>query len=502
MLEFLPDAMLNVFTPEIMIIMVLGTIFGIIGGATPGISGAMTMALFLPMSYGMSTVGALSMMLALYIGAMSGGLISAILLKIPGTPASVATVFDGGPMAEKGQAGKALGIGILYSFIGGMLSIFLLILVAPLLAKITLQFSYYEYFAVGIFALAVLSTLGTTSAIKSLIGITIGIFLSFVGRSSISPHPRFTIGVRMLDGGFDILVIMIGFYAVAQMLDEGIQRGKTQDIKSEVIKFKIKGFGISPKEFKSQIGNCLFSTAIGAGIGILPGIGGGVSCLASYSASKKRSKYPQRYGTGIIDGVVASETANNATVGGALIPLLTLGIPGDNSTAILLAAFILHGITPGPLLFVNHGVLAYGIFVAAIVAHFLMILIEFFGIRIFIKILSIKRWILLPIVSVLCIVGAFTVNNRLFDIWCMLGFGIFGFVLLKLKFSLVTVILGRILGPIIEENFSRGMQRAQGNFFQFFSSPIATGIFILTAVIIVFSVIRYVRGGKLDQVEA
>jgi putative tricarboxylic transport membrane protein len=501
MSEYLVSAIVGILTPQNMIIMAMGTIFGIIGGATPGISGAMTMALFLPMSYGMTPVGALAMMLSLYIGAMSGGLISAILLKIPGTPASVATTFDGSPMAEKGQAGKALGIGILYSFIGGMLSIALLILVAPALAKVTLQFSYFEYFAVGIFALIILSAVGTASVIKSFIGLTIGIFLSFVGRGTVSPHPRFTMGLKRLDGGFDILIIMIGFYAVAQILDEGSLGGKAEAAKGEVIEFKIRGFGVSLREFKDQIGNCLWSAAIGAGIGILPGIGGGVSCLAAYGASKRRSKHPERYGTGIIDGVVASEAANNATVGGALIPLLTLGIPGDNSTAILLAAFIIHGITPGPLLFVNHGVVAYSVFVAAIIAHIMMILIEYFGIRVFIKILLVKRWILLPIVSILCIVGAFTVNNRLFDIWCMIGFGVFGFVLGKLKFSLATVILGRILGPVIEENFSRGMQRTQGDFLKFFSSPIAVVFFILSAVIIALSVRRAILNRKSDQVE-
>jgi putative tricarboxylic transport membrane protein len=293
-------------------------------------------------------------------------------------------------------------------------------------------------------------------------------------------------GIKIFDGGFDILIVMIGFYAVTQIIEEGIGRNKPYNsVDGQIIKLsKIKGFGISLLEFRSQIVNCLRSAAVGAGIGILPGIGGGVSCLASYGVSKKQSKHPELYGTGIIDGVVASEAANNATVGGALIPLLTLGIPGDNSTAIMLAAFIIHGIMPGPLLFTKHATLAYGIFVAAIVAHVMMILIEYFGIRVFIKLLAVKRWILLPIVSILCVVGAFTVNNRLFDVWCIIGFGIFGFVLNKLDLPLATVILGLILGPIVEENFSRGMQRTQGDFLNFFSSPIASFFFILTAAII------------------
>jgi putative tricarboxylic transport membrane protein len=492
---YLLAAIAGVLNIKVIFVMVLGTIFGIIGGAIPGISGAMTMALFLPMTYSMQPIEALAMMLNLYIGAMSGGLISAILLKIPGTPASVATVFDGGPMAEKGMAGKALGAGILFSFCGGLISVFVLMFVAPFLAKLTLQFSYYEYFAVGIFSLTIISSVGTASVLKSIIGATIGFFISFVGRGSVSPHPRFTMGIRALDGGFEIIIVMIGFYAVAQILEEGANRRQVFNTNT-IMNFKIKGFGVSLREFKDQIVNLVRSAFVGIGIGILPGIGGGVSCLAAYAVSKKRSKHPELYGTGILDGVVASETANNATVGGALIPLLTLGIPGDNSTAILLAAFIIHGIIPGPLLFTNHATLVYAIFIAAIAAHFLMIGIEYFGIKVFVKLLAVKRWILLPIVSLLCVVGAFTVNNRIFDIWCIIGFGVFGFVLKKLNFSLATVLLGIIIGPIIEENFSRGMQRAQGNFFAFFTSPVALGIFIFTAIVVLFTLINSFKKPK------
>lgn len=491
-MENLVAAFQSILTPEILLIMLLATIIGIIGGATPGISGAMTLALFLPASYGMDTVGALTMMTAIYIGSMAGGLISAILLKIPGTPASVATTFDGAPMADRGEAVKALGTAMTFSFLGGVFGILILILSAPQLVKVTLQFSYYEYFAIGILSLTIISSVGNSSVIKSLIGAVIGFFISFVGRSATSPFPRYTMGFDELAGGFNIIVIMIGFYAVAQVFDAAFKRKENKDGRILQVK-KIKGFGFTGKEFKSQLGNALYAACIGTGIGILPGVGGGVSNIAAYAAVKNRSKYPEKFGTGIMDGVVASETANNATVGGALIPLLTLGIPGDNATAIILAAFMVHGITPGPLLFQNNAVLVYVIFIAALIAHFLFLVIEYFGIRVFIKVLAIKQYTLLAVVSAVCIVGAYTISNRIFDIWSVLVFGILGYVLEKLNFSLSTVILGAIIGPIIEENYCRGMQRAMGDFTQFFTSPVATGIFVVIALIVIFQVVKLVK---------
>ncbi|MDR1520039.1 MAG: tripartite tricarboxylate transporter permease [Planctomycetota bacterium] len=474
----------SVMAPQVLLIMIFGVIVGIIGGALPGVSGAMTMALFLPMSYGMNPTEAISMLVAIYIGAMSGGLISAILLSIPGTPASVATTFDGAPMAAKGEAAKALGVAIVFSFLGGLFGILMLIGIAPELVRITIQFSYYEYFAVGIFSLTIISAVGKKSVLKSFIGAVIGIFFSFIGRSATSPFPRYTLGITSLNAGFAILDLMIAFYAITQIFDAAFTRD--DQIEGTVLNYgRIEGFGFSMREFKSQLGNALYAACIGTGIGILPGTGGGVSCIAAYAAVRNRSKYPEKFGTGIIDGIVASETANNATVGGALIPLMTLGIPGDNATAILLAAFMVQGISPGPMLFEKNGALVYSIFAACVVCHFIFLAIECYGLRIFVKILKIERHTLLAVISAVCIVGAFTINNRLFDIWIVLIFGVLGYVLEKMDFSLVTVIIGFILGPIIEENFCRGMQRSLGDFSKFVTdSPIAVVIYLVTVLVI------------------
>ena len=490
-------ALSDVFSLEVLLLLFVGTVFGIIGGATPGISGAMTLALFLPISYSLAPTGAISMMIALFVGAMSGGLIAAVLLKIPGTPASVATTFDGIPLAEKGDAGKALGVGIVFSFIGGIFSIILLILVAPTLARVTIEFSYYEYFAIGVFSLTIISAIGGTSTLKNFIGGLFGFFISFVGSGAVSPFPRFTMGIRELRGGFNILTVMIGFYAVTQLIEAALERNQPASAEVDIhpSSVKIKGFGFSWQEFKGQIGNALIASSIGAGIGILPGLGGGVANLASYAAVKKHSRHPEKFGTGIIDGVVASEASNNATVGGALIPLMALGIPGDNATAVLLASFMVKGITPGPLLFEKHAQLVYGIFIAAFLAHFFMIAVEFIGIRAFVRILAVKRYILLPIVASLCVVGAYTVNNRVFDIWCIIGFGVLGYVLKKFGFSLATVILGIILGPIVELNYCRGMQRSLGSFAPFVTTPISGAILGIAVVMLIWTLYSSLKRG-------
>lgn len=485
--------------PGVLLIMLFGVVIGIIGGATPGISGAMTMALFLPMSYGMGEVEAICMLVAIYIGAMSGGLISAILLNIPGTPASVGTTFDGAPMAAKGEAAKALGVAIVFSFLGGLFGILTLIGIAPQLVKVTIQFSYYEYFAVGIFSLTIIASVGKKSVLKSILGAAVGIFFSFIGRGATSPFPRFTMGIKELNAGFEILDVMIGFYAITQILDAAASR--RHPVEGKVMETpKIKGFGFSMKEFKGQLPNAFFAALLGTGIGILPGIGGGVSNMASYAMIRGRSKYPEKFGTGIIDGIVATETANNATVGGALIPLMTLGIPGDNSTAILLAAFMVQGITPGPLLFQKNGPLVYAVFAACILCHFIFLIVEYFGLRGFVQILKVKRHNLLAIIAAVCMVGAFTISNRVFDIWVVLLFGVIGYVLEKMDFSLATVLLGFILGPIIEENFCRGMQRSLGDFSKFFTdSPIALIIYAVVLAVVGAKVVKSFRTKKLKK---
>lgn len=471
---------------QIIILIMIGTCIGIIFGAIPGLTANMAVALCLPISFGMSPIAGMSFLIALYIGGQSGGLISAILLKIPGTAASVATCFDGHPMAQKGQAAKALGIGILYSFIGGGFSIFILIFLAPLVARAALKFGPFEYAAAGIFSLSMVATLISGAVWKGLASCLIGLCLATVGSAPIDLVNRFTFHINDLQGGLALIPALIGLFAVPEVLKLAEQGRERAGHKEEIADVRMRGFGISMREFKEQSGNMLRSAVIGTGIGILPGIGGGTANLLSYIVAKNRSKHPEDFGTGIIDGVIASETANNACIGGAIIPLLTLGIPGDTVTAVLLGALTLHGVMPGPLLFTNQTTLVYGIFAALLIANLAMVIFETLGIRIVAKILQIPKYLLLPCVSMLCLVGAYGSNHRIFDMWVVVVFGIVGYMFSKLDFPIAPIVLGLVLGPMIELNLRRALMTSQKSIMPLFTNPISAA-FMIGAIVVLMS---------------
>ncbi|WFA08069.1 tripartite tricarboxylate transporter permease [Tissierella sp. Yu-01] len=466
----------------------IGVVVGIIFGAVPGLTATTAIAMFLPITYSLSATVGISLLVALYIGGISGGLISAILLNMPGTPSSIATCFDGRPMALKGEAGKAIGVGIVFSAIGTILSIAALIFVAPQLAKLTIKFGPWEYFAVTLFSLTLIASLAGKSIIKGLIAGVLGMMFATIGLAPVDSVSRFTFGSIELSSGFDVLTVLVGLYAISEVINTAGSLGSNKNMEVNT-NFKIKGFGFSLSEFKSQTINCLRSTLIGIGIGILPGIGGSTSNILAYSVAKNQSKYPEKFGTGIIDGVVASETANNATIGGAMIPLLTLGIPGDGVTAMLLGGFVLHGIQPGPLIFTNNASVVYGVFAAMVIATIAMLIFEFLGIRLFVKVLSVPKNILLPMIIILCSVGAFALNNRAFDILAVILFGIVGYLLNKFEYPLPPFILGFVLQETFEINLRRGLQYAQGNIFAIFNQPIAV-VFVCGALISLILSIR------------
>lgn len=487
-----------VLTPSIMLLMVMGVVMGIIVGAIPGLTVTMGVALFLPMTYGMEPIAGLSLLCALYIGGTSGGLISAILLQIPGTPASVATCFDGHPMAARGEAGKALGIGIVSSFLGGLFSFVILMLLAPSIARVALKFGSYEYFSIGVFSLIMIASLSTGSLVKGLISAFLGFSASFVGIAPVTSFARFTLGISKLRTGFQLLPALIGLFAISQIMCSLEDKYKPSDV--GVRDYHIKGFGFTLDDVRGQGKNFFVSALIGTGIGILPGLGAGICNIMAYSTVKNMSKYPEKFGTGVVDGIIASETSNNACCGGALIPLMTLGIPGDNTTAIILAGFMVHGIAPGPLLFTNQGVLVYGIFTALIISNFIMLIAEYVGMRGFVKILNVPNNLLMPIITVFCFVGAFGVNNRVFEIYVMLGFGLLGYVMKKLSIPQAPIILGFILGPIIELYLRSGLQKSHGSFIPFITSPISGTFLLITVVVLAFTVRGEIR--KLKQSKA
>ena len=483
----------EVLQPMTIILIAIGTVVGIVFGSIPGLTATMAIVMFLPVTYSMTASEGISMLMALYIGGISGGLISAILLNIPGTPSSVATCFDGKPLADKGEAGKALGTGVVFSFIGTIIGIGLLMVLAPALCDFALKFQAYEYCALTVFSLSMVIALTGHDMPKGLISAVLGALLATVGLAPIDSKPRFTFGLYQLNNGFALVVLLIGLFAIAEVMSyaETVRQNQDFTIRSNV---KIKGVGFTFKEFVGPIRNAIVSALIGVGIGILPGIGGGVSCMISYTVSKNTSKRRELYGTGIMDGVVASETANNGTIGGAMIPLLSLGIPGDAATAMLLGGLQVHNVAPGPLIYEKSGNVVYAIFFAMVLSAIFMMLFMLLGMRFFVSVLKVPKNYLLPVVVVLCAIGAIGNANMLFDTYCMVGFGLMSYLLIKSKVPTVPMILGFILGPTFEQNLRRVSQLTSSD--PFWNHPIFCVLIIATVFVVIFSVRSNMKDAK------
>ncbi len=485
------EGFLTVFSdPLTLIFIALGTIIGIIFGAIPGLTATMAIVIFLPFTYPMLATQGISTLTALYIGGISGGLISAILLNIPGTPSSVATCFDGRPMAQKGQGAKALGVAVVFSFIGTFIGIMCLMVLAPLLASVAIKFGPFEYCALSVFALSLVVTLAGKDMIKGLMSAVLGCMIATVGLAPLDSKPRFTFGNFNLNTGFKLLPVLIGIFAITEVMNYASEVNKQK--KFEVDEVEIKGFGFTFQEFTGQIKNAFVSAMVGLGIGILPGIGGSVSNVLSYTVSKNTSKHPEKYGTGIIDGIVASETANNATIGGAMIPLLALGIPGDGTSAMLMGGFLIHGISVGPLIFEKSGSIVYGIFFAMLLSAFLMIVFMLLGMKWFIKILKVPKNYLLSIVVTLCVIGAIGDSNLLFDAWGVFGFGLMAYLMNKAGFSMTPLILGFLLGETVEVNLRRVSQLIST------TSPFSRPLFLVFTLATI-SVLGYSVYGALSR---
>lgn len=492
----------NLMVPQNILLMVIGVVIGIIFGSVPGLSSTMAIALFLPVTFGLDVYGSFALLCALYIGGVSGGLISAILINIPGTSMSIATTYDGYPMAQKGQAHKALGTGIFFSFAGTIFGIVVLLVAAPSLAAWAVKLGAYEYFALSFFALTLIAGIAGKDVIKSMMAGLLGMALTMVGVAPIDGAIRFTFGNNALVNGFDLLPAVLGLFAVTEIMlaaTKPIGKGITSEDLNEAE--KVRGFGFSVKEGLAQTKNFILSSVIGVFVGFLPGMGGSLANQVAYVAIQKTSKYPEKFGTGIMDGVVATETSNNASIGGAMIPLLALGIPGDGPTAMLLGAFMIHGLVAGPMLFTTSADLVYTIFVALLICTVLMLIIEFCGLRLFTKALLVPKGMLLPMVLTICMVGAFASGNKMFNVWTMLIFGIIGFSCSKLGVPRAPMVLGFVLGEMVETNFRRAMQLSQGSFVPFFTRPVSCVLLVIALVVLTISIVKQFRRKELVEDE-
>lgn len=468
-----------------------GTVAGYIVGALPGFSATMGVAIFVPFSYNVSPEIAFAFLTALYCSAVYAGSIPAILIRTPGTPAAIMTIYDGYPMAQKGEAGKALGLACLASVVGGLFSALVLIVSAPAIARFAISFGHFEYFMLGLLGLTMVISMSSDNLIKGLISMAIGLMIPLVGMDSMNGMPRFTFGSIELLSGFQEMPVLIGLFALSEVFI-GFS-SNIREIKSEQ---KIENLFSGIKDLANNKLLLLKTSIAGTVLGALPGVGATTAAIVGYDQAKRDSDTPELMGTGLPEGVIGPECANNAVTGGALIPMLALGIPGDPVTAILLGALMIHGLQPGPLLFQNEPVVVKSIYISLILSYVVILLFSVFSIRWIAKLLDIKTDILGAFVLLFCVIGCFALRNSYFDVFVALGFGLLGYWMRKDGFSLGPITLALVLGTMIEQKLAGALKLSEGSLLPFVTRPISLGLFILTMLVIVLSLIGVYRDRK------
>ena len=460
--------------PMHLLVLFGSVLLGIIFGAMPGLTSTLGVALLTALTYGMDTSLAMVCLLAIYVGGTYGGSYASILINIPGTAAAAATALDGYPLACKGEGGRAIGLTTTASAIGTTISMLFVVGVAPIISRFALQFTSFEFFLLAFFGILISGTLTSPDlVIKGWITGFLGLFLACVGRDLLQFYPRFTFGYPQLDGGIEVVPVLIGAFGIPQIiqvLKDRFRIGETQKVQR-----------ILP-EFGTVIRNIpaiIRSALIGVGIGAVPGIGEDIAGWVSYGAAKNTSKHPETFGTGELQGVLASETANNACVGGAQIPLLTLGIPGSPPAAMLLGALMLHGVTPGPMITFEHPTFIMEVAAILLLSSFAMWIVGMLLAKQVIKVLRIPTQIFMPIIGVLCIIGSYALGLNIFNLYLMLPVGIICYFLTIMGYPIAPLVIGVILGPMADENLRRALMVSQGSFMPVFTRPVSLILFLI-----------------------
>lgn len=485
----------NIMAVDTLLALVVGVCGGIVIGALPGLGATMGIAILIPVTYTMDPVPALVMLTSVYTSAIYGGSITAILLHTPGTPASAATAMDGYQLTLKGEGLRAIGMATVGSMVGGTISGIMLLLISPPLARFSLRFNAPEYFLLAIFGLTIIGSLAANNLLKGLISGVFGLCLALVGYDIIYGIPRFDYGITALQSGIETVPALIGLFSLSQVM---LQAENIGSEKRELVTAELKGrFLPSLAEIKMLIPNFIRSSVVGLVVGILPGAGGDIGSWVGYNEAKRFSKHKEEFGKGSIEGICASETANNAVTGGALIPLLTLGIPGSSAAAVLLGGLMIHGLTPGSSLFTNQGGITYSIIVGFILANILMGIIGILAARHVVNVVKVSYNILAPIIIVLSVVGAYAINISFVDCCVMAAFGLLGYFMRKFDFPTAPVVLGLILGSMAEQGLLRSIVMAKDTnlLVYYVSRPICVVLMLL----IVLAIFAPVLTNKLSQ---
>lgn len=472
--------------PYTFMMVVFAIVVGTIFGALPGVSATMAVALGLPFTYSMQPIPAIVFLVAVYCSSITGGSITAILFKIPGVPSSAPTTFDGYPMAQRGEAGKALGIALGSSAIGGLVSALAMLTLSPQLTQAALSFSPSDIFAITFMGLSILTCLDSKNILRTLISGLLGLLLACVGQDPMYAVQRLTFGSGELIAGLEMIPVLIGIFAVTEVLKqtkkrETLKSGEgTASVNTKMPSFK-EWWGI-----KWLLARC---SVIGTIIGILPGAGATIASFLCYSSETKLSKYPEKFGTGIIDGIAASETANNAATGGAMVPLLSLGIPGGNAAAVMMSALVLKGVQLGPLLLVNQPQYLSATFASMVVTNILMVIVAIAIAKVFAQILAVPYSYLGPIIIMLAIIGSYATNMSIADVKIMAIAGVIGLIISACKFNSAALILGLVLGVICEGNFSRAYTISRANIVNMFARPVAGTLMIVSIILLLWPII-------------
>ncbi len=478
----------------------VGVFLGTLVGMLPGIGPINGIAILIPVTFalGLPPESSLILFAGIYYGSQYGNSISTILLNVPGTASAVVTAIDGYAMTKKGRAGPALAMSAIASFFGGTVSVIALMLFAPLLSQWAIRFGPAEYFALMVFAFSTLSSLAGANLAKALISTAFGLMLATVGLDPNSAVARYTFGELKLFDGMDFVVVTIGFFAISEVIQILEESSKGQQVKSALGRVMI-----SSREFIKSLWTMVRGSVIGFFIGVLPGAGGTIASFVSYTTEKRLVDRQNSFGRGDIRGVAAPESANNASANGAMIPLLTLGVPGSGTTAVMLGALLGMNITPGPLLIANNPQIFWGLVASMYIGNLMLLLLNLPLVGLFVRILSVPRWFLLPAVAAISFIAVYAVNNSPFDLLLMTGFGLVGYAMRKTGFPLAPVILGLVLGPLMEKNLRRALSLSGGDWTVLFSSPLAIGIWILAlaSLFLPTLVARYTVIRRVDSEE-